>query len=84
MTEVKRAAVKRVGRGRVKERMNRMHDLQRLRLLWAAYAKNQPDAKRQNGMAQALYRYVEATRLREAGSDAGIDPLRPIDRIKKI
>jgi len=64
--------------------MNRSQDLNRLRLLWAAYAANQPDEKRQRGMAAALYRYVEATRLRGAGSDSAIEPIRPIERIEKI
>ena len=64
--------------------MNRMQDLQRLRLLWAAYAANQPDEKRKLGMAQALYRYVEATRLRGAGSDSATDSIRPVGKIEKI
>lgn len=63
--------------------MNRSQDLNRLRLLWAAYAANQPDEKRQRGMAAALYRYVEATRLRGAGSGS-LEPIRPIERIEKI
>ncbi len=61
-----------------------MQDLQRLRLLWAAYAANQPDEKRKLGMAQALYRYTEAVRMLGHSSDSAIEPIRRIDRIEKI
>jgi len=64
--------------------MNRMQDLQRLRLLWAAYAANQPDEKRRLGMAQALYRYTEAIRMRGNTSDSALEPIRSIERIEKI
>jgi hypothetical protein len=64
--------------------MKLMQDLQRLRLLWAAYAANQPDEKRKLGMAQALYRYTEAVRMRGNTSGSAIEPIHPIERIEKV